>query len=181
MLHDQEHQSEPTHLQQPSIANNVFLSQNPHCIEASYPNLSANAPLPIDDRYFLPGFQQTFGQRHAQRNQMAQHPNASSQMQCSGIYHMDDMAPILCPISIKATKHRRIRYRNSVKPSLTRHIREKSIYVRNVVNALLTVTDCADTSNVHTGEKQYKCTKCGECFQNISEMREHVRISHTDD
>ncbi|GIY99549.1 hypothetical protein CEXT_91331 [Caerostris extrusa] len=86
LLHGQENQSESTHLQQPSIANVVILNQNPQFCDAWNPN-----KLPVAEPGVLPGFQQMFDQRNPLMNQMAQHPNASSQMQFSGINHTDEM------------------------------------------------------------------------------------------
>ncbi|GIY05201.1 hypothetical protein CEXT_672291 [Caerostris extrusa] len=87
MLHDPENKSELTHLQKPSIANSVILNQNPQCCEDSNTGHHVNIPIPFAEPCSLPGFQQTFGQRNALRNQIAQYPNASSQMDCSSISH----------------------------------------------------------------------------------------------
>ncbi|GIY47108.1 hypothetical protein CDAR_455471 [Caerostris darwini] len=91
--HDQERQFGSTHLQHPSEANYLITNQNPHCCEDFNPEHSANAPMPVAEPYFLPGFQQTFGQRHALTHQMAHPPNASCQMECSGISRTDEMSP----------------------------------------------------------------------------------------
>ncbi|GIY73850.1 hypothetical protein CEXT_322661 [Caerostris extrusa] len=72
-----------THLQHPSEANYLITNQNPQCCEASNPEQSANAPMPVAEPYFLPGFQQTFGQRHPLTNEMANPPCVSCQMECS--------------------------------------------------------------------------------------------------
>ncbi|GIY85799.1 hypothetical protein CEXT_798451 [Caerostris extrusa] len=93
--HDQERQSESTHLQHPSETNYLIANQNPQCSEDLNPEHSANAPTPVAEPYFLPGFQQTFGQRNALTNQMAHPPNASCQMECSGISRMEEMYPHL--------------------------------------------------------------------------------------
>ncbi|GIY79098.1 hypothetical protein CDAR_582521 [Caerostris darwini] len=47
-------------------------------------------PMPVAEPCFSPGFQEAFGQRNTLRNQVAQRPNASSQMECSGIFHTDE-------------------------------------------------------------------------------------------
>ncbi|GIY13467.1 hypothetical protein CDAR_193311 [Caerostris darwini] len=90
--HDQERQSGSTHLQYPSGANYLITKQNPQCSVASNPEQSANASMPVAEPYFLPGFQQTFGQRHARTNQMAHPPNASFQMESSGISRTHKMS-----------------------------------------------------------------------------------------
>ncbi|GIY64562.1 hypothetical protein CDAR_369601 [Caerostris darwini] len=91
--HDQERQSESTHLQQPSEANNVIMNDNPLCCEDVNPEHSVNAHLPVAEPCVLPGFQQTFGRRNALTNQMAHPPNASCQMECSGTSGTDEMSP----------------------------------------------------------------------------------------
>ncbi|GIX75248.1 hypothetical protein CEXT_400791 [Caerostris extrusa] len=67
------------------------MNQNPQFCEAWNPNPSVNTPLPAAEPCSLPGFQQTFGQRNPLMNQLDQPLNTSSQMQCSGIYHMDEI------------------------------------------------------------------------------------------
>ncbi|GIY43363.1 hypothetical protein CDAR_600061 [Caerostris darwini] len=91
--HDQERQSESTHLLHPSEENYLMTNQNPQFCEDLNPEQSANAPMPVAEPYFLPGFQQTFGQRHALTHQMAHPPNASCQMECSGISRTNEMSP----------------------------------------------------------------------------------------
>ncbi|GIY86289.1 hypothetical protein CDAR_455241 [Caerostris darwini] len=90
--HDRERQFESTHLQQPSEENYLITNQNSQCSEASNPEHSANAPTPVAEPYFLPGFQQTFGRRNALTHQMAHPPNATCQMECSGTSRPDEMS-----------------------------------------------------------------------------------------
>ncbi|GIY26569.1 hypothetical protein CEXT_185091 [Caerostris extrusa] len=40
-------------------------------------------PMPVTEPCSLPGFQQTSGRRSSLMNQIAQYPNASSEMDCS--------------------------------------------------------------------------------------------------
>ncbi|GIY34791.1 hypothetical protein CDAR_46811 [Caerostris darwini] len=90
---DQERQSESIHLLHPSEANNLIMNQNSQCCEDLNPEHSANASMPVAEPCFLPGFQQTFGRRHALTHQMAHLPNASRQMECFGISRKDEMSP----------------------------------------------------------------------------------------
>ncbi|GIY44955.1 hypothetical protein CDAR_214131, partial [Caerostris darwini] len=89
--HGPENLSKSTHLQQLFEVNKVSINQNLQCGENSNQNYLVNAPLPVSEPCFLPGFQQTFGQRNAQKNQIAQLPNATSQMEGSRINRMDEM------------------------------------------------------------------------------------------
>ncbi|GIY15672.1 hypothetical protein CDAR_609661 [Caerostris darwini] len=88
----EEIQTKSTYLLQPSEDNSAIVDQNPQFCEAWNPNPNVNTPLPIAEPCILPGFQQTFGQRNTAMNLFTQYPNASSQMQCSGIHHMDEMS-----------------------------------------------------------------------------------------
>ncbi|GIY34789.1 hypothetical protein CDAR_46801 [Caerostris darwini] len=80
----EENQFKSTHFQQPFGTNKLILNQNPHCGEASNSKYSANAPLSVAEPWFLPGFQQTFGQSNAMVNRIF-YPNESSQTECSGV------------------------------------------------------------------------------------------------
>ncbi|GIY45574.1 hypothetical protein CDAR_503731 [Caerostris darwini] len=91
--HDQERQSESVHLQHPSEENYLIVNQNPQCCESSNPEHSADAPMHVDEPYYLPGFQQTFGQINTLTNQMAHPPNASCQMRCFSISRTEEMGP----------------------------------------------------------------------------------------
>ncbi|GIY20908.1 hypothetical protein CEXT_773991 [Caerostris extrusa] len=51
---------------QPSEDNSAIMNQNPKFCEAWNPNPDVDAPLPVAEPCFLPGFQQTFG-REIQR------------------------------------------------------------------------------------------------------------------
>ncbi|GIY75598.1 hypothetical protein CDAR_175441 [Caerostris darwini] len=88
LLRGEENESASTHLQQPSEENSAIMNQNLQCFEAWNPNHPANAPMPVAEPCVLPGFQETFGRRKPLMNQLTQHPNASSKMQCSGINHL---------------------------------------------------------------------------------------------
>ncbi|GIY20899.1 hypothetical protein CEXT_773931 [Caerostris extrusa] len=93
--HYQDRQFESTHLQPPSETNYLITNQNPQCCEASNPELSANAPVPVAEPYFLSGLQQAFGlQEHALTNQfMAFACNAYlSNEQCSGTSRTDEIS-----------------------------------------------------------------------------------------
>ncbi|GIY48277.1 hypothetical protein CDAR_92651 [Caerostris darwini] len=91
MVHGDENQTVSAYSLQSSEYNSMIMNQNPQFIEAWNANPPANAPLAVAEPCVLPGFQQTFGQRNVLINQLDHHPNTSSQMQCSGIYHMDEM------------------------------------------------------------------------------------------
>ncbi|GIY67219.1 hypothetical protein CEXT_49551 [Caerostris extrusa] len=78
MAHGEENQFKLTHFQQTFAANKLILNQNPQCDEASNSKYPANAPLPVAEPWFLPGIQQTFGQRNAMVNQIS-YPSESSQ------------------------------------------------------------------------------------------------------
>ncbi|GIY78465.1 hypothetical protein CEXT_570241 [Caerostris extrusa] len=91
LSHGQESQYESTHLLQPSEDDSAIMNPNPQFPEAWNPNHPVHAASPVAEPCFLPGFQETFGQGNVLINQMAAHSNASSEMQCSGMYHMDEM------------------------------------------------------------------------------------------
>ncbi|GIX69647.1 hypothetical protein CDAR_283711 [Caerostris darwini] len=69
------------------------MNQNPQCCESFSPKFPDNVSLPVAETCVLPGFQQTFGHKNPLMNQMAHHPNASSQMECPGIFHTDETSP----------------------------------------------------------------------------------------
>ncbi|GIY01200.1 hypothetical protein CDAR_279941, partial [Caerostris darwini] len=69
------------------------MNQNPQFCEDLNPELSANAPMPVTEPYFLPGFQETFGQRNALAHQMIPPPNASCEMECPGTSRTDEVSP----------------------------------------------------------------------------------------
>ncbi|GIY01606.1 hypothetical protein CEXT_799781 [Caerostris extrusa] len=48
-----------------------------------------NNPMHVAEPCFLPGFQETFGQRDTLMDQIVQRPSASSQMECSVTFHTD--------------------------------------------------------------------------------------------
>ncbi|GIY13466.1 hypothetical protein CDAR_193301 [Caerostris darwini] len=87
---DQERQFRSTHLLHPSEVNIANMNQNAQFCDAWNPNPPVNTLLPIAEPCFLPGYQQTFGQGHALRNQF-QHPNVSSQVENSGTSRTDEM------------------------------------------------------------------------------------------
>ncbi|GIY67473.1 hypothetical protein CDAR_618761 [Caerostris darwini] len=91
MAHGKENQTESPYLLQAFKAIIAVMNENSQCFEDSNPNRPANAPIPVAGPGVLPGFQQTLGRRNTMMNKLTQHPNASSQMQCFGIYHMDEM------------------------------------------------------------------------------------------
>ncbi|GIY78461.1 hypothetical protein CEXT_570221 [Caerostris extrusa] len=93
----------------PSPYGKVSQSQyDPETSDFLFPNMahgqenpSKSTPLTVADQHNpihvaepcrLPGFQEVFGQRNTLRNQIAHHPNAPSQMECSGILHTDEMS-----------------------------------------------------------------------------------------
>ncbi|GIY64568.1 hypothetical protein CDAR_369641 [Caerostris darwini] len=118
MAHPEEKQTKSAYSLQPSDDNSANMNQNSQFCEAWNPKYPANAPiprlnianmnqnaqfcdawnrnppvntlLPIAEPCFLPGYQQTFGQGHALRNQF-QHPNVSSQVENSGTSRTDEM------------------------------------------------------------------------------------------
>ncbi|GIX75258.1 hypothetical protein CEXT_400841 [Caerostris extrusa] len=88
----EENQTKSTYLLQPFEDNSAIIDQNPQFCAAWNPNPDVNAPLPVAEPCILPGFQQTFGRRNIAMNRFTQYPNVSSQMQCSGTHHMDEMS-----------------------------------------------------------------------------------------
>ncbi|GIY79105.1 hypothetical protein CDAR_609201 [Caerostris darwini] len=93
IVHDEEYQTESAYSLQPTEANRAIINPNPQFCEPWNPYPDVNAALPVAEPCFLPGFQQTFGQRIALMNQMYQHPNASCQMEGSGMSCINEMSP----------------------------------------------------------------------------------------
>ncbi|GIY34793.1 hypothetical protein CDAR_46821 [Caerostris darwini] len=91
ILQGEENQTESAYSLQPSEDNSAIINQNPPFCEAWNPNPDVNSTLPVAEPCVLPGFQQTFGRRNTASNQLTQYPNVPSQMQCSGIFHMDEI------------------------------------------------------------------------------------------
>ncbi|GIY16475.1 hypothetical protein CEXT_423041 [Caerostris extrusa] len=85
MHHIQENEPHSTHFLLPSEASKVFIPFNPE-----YPT---NIPMSVTEQSILTGSQQTFGQRNALMHQMAQHPSAFSQTECSGISTTNELPP----------------------------------------------------------------------------------------
>ncbi|GIY33034.1 hypothetical protein CDAR_321241 [Caerostris darwini] len=92
MPRGEENQTESPYSLQPFEAIIAVMNQNLQCFETQNPNPPANAPMPDVELGAVSEFQQTFGEINPLMNQLTQHPNASSKMQCSGKYHMDGMA-----------------------------------------------------------------------------------------
>ncbi|GIY64569.1 hypothetical protein CDAR_369651 [Caerostris darwini] len=93
----------------PSPYGNANHSQyNPDISDFMFPNMahgqenpSKSTPFTVADQQnlllvsepcSLPGFQQTFGRRNELMKQIAQRQNASSQLQCSGIYNTKEIS-----------------------------------------------------------------------------------------
>ncbi|GIY26553.1 hypothetical protein CEXT_184991 [Caerostris extrusa] len=80
----------------PEISDSVFpnMAQGQENQSESTPSPIADQlnPMPVAEPRLLPGFQQAFGQRNALTNQLAQLPNASFQMECSGTSSTDVMS-----------------------------------------------------------------------------------------
>ncbi|GIX75255.1 hypothetical protein CEXT_400831 [Caerostris extrusa] len=91
--HDQENQSRSTHFLQPSETDNVIIIKIHSVVNPGIQNSPPNVSLPVAEACVLPGFQQTFGHKNPLMNQMAHHPNASSQIECPGIFHTDETSP----------------------------------------------------------------------------------------
>ncbi|GIY69794.1 hypothetical protein CDAR_614491 [Caerostris darwini] len=115
MVHGEENQTVSAYSLQPSEGNSAIVNQNPQFCEAWNPNPDVNAPLPVAEPCVLPGFQQTFGQRNAVIHQLDHHPNASSEMQCSGIYHMEEMPTHIVSDFNESDMHQSIVYRKMMK------------------------------------------------------------------
>ncbi|GIY34785.1 hypothetical protein CDAR_46761 [Caerostris darwini] len=92
MPHIQENEPIPIHFKLSSEASNIFRNQNSQQSDASNPEHPADTPRFEADRSVLPSFQQTFGQRNAMMNRMFQHPTASSQIECSGIFRTNEVS-----------------------------------------------------------------------------------------
>ncbi|GIY05195.1 hypothetical protein CEXT_672261 [Caerostris extrusa] len=72
---------------------NMPHDQENHCKTSHLPVSDQHYPMPVTEPCSLPGFQQTSGRRSSLMNQIAQYPNASSEMDCSVIYRTDEMSP----------------------------------------------------------------------------------------
>ncbi|GIY78777.1 hypothetical protein CEXT_628501 [Caerostris extrusa] len=59
----------------------------------SIQNTPPNIPMSVTEQSISTGSQQTFGQRNALMHQMAQHPSAFSQTECSGISTTNELPP----------------------------------------------------------------------------------------
>ncbi|GIX99916.1 hypothetical protein CDAR_12141 [Caerostris darwini] len=84
----EENEYKAIHLQHTTGASNVIEDQNYQYRDDLIPE---RTPMSVADRNFLPGFQQTLGQRNAPMNRMFEHPTAPSQMECSGIFRMNEV------------------------------------------------------------------------------------------
>ncbi|GIY15671.1 hypothetical protein CDAR_609651 [Caerostris darwini] len=91
IVQGEENQTESAYSLQPSENNSAIINRNPLFCEAWNPNPDVDSPLPVAETCVLPGFQQTFGRRNTTSNQLTQYPTVPSQMQCSGIFHMDEI------------------------------------------------------------------------------------------
>ncbi|GIZ04520.1 hypothetical protein CEXT_267681 [Caerostris extrusa] len=104
-VHSEENETKSGYSLQPFEDNSVLINQTPQFCEAWNPNPDVNAPLPVAEPCFLPGFQQTFGQINERMNQISQNPNAYSEMGCSGHLTLMKSRPFCNPILKKATVH----------------------------------------------------------------------------
>ncbi|GIY59619.1 hypothetical protein CEXT_153001 [Caerostris extrusa] len=127
----------------PTEANSAIINPNPQFCEPWNPNPDVNAALPVAEPCFLPGFQQTFGQRNALMNQMHQHPNASCQMEAEFL-PKDHVEPPVLSRNV-ATSHT-CNYCDKAFPCryrLTRHVRvhtgKSLMHVRYAIKALIPV------------------------------------------
>ncbi|GIY13464.1 hypothetical protein CDAR_193291 [Caerostris darwini] len=88
--HIQENEPNSAHLQMPS---EVFIHQNSQHYGPINPEHLTNIPVSVTERSNFTGSQQTFGQRNALMHQIAQHPSALSQMECSGMSSKNELQP----------------------------------------------------------------------------------------
>ncbi|GIY34783.1 hypothetical protein CDAR_46751 [Caerostris darwini] len=87
-----ENESKSQNLPKTSEESKAFRNPNLQYSDASNPEHRENNIMPLSDKCVLPGFQQTFGQRNALMNQMSEHNNAVSQMECPGIFHTNEVS-----------------------------------------------------------------------------------------
>ncbi|GIY33178.1 hypothetical protein CDAR_244601 [Caerostris darwini] len=87
----EENKSKSLNLQQTLEESEAYRNRYLQYPDASNPEHSANMSMPLTVQSVLPGFQQTFGQRSALRNQMSQH-NIVSQMEYHGISRKEEVS-----------------------------------------------------------------------------------------
>ncbi|GIY79095.1 hypothetical protein CDAR_191411 [Caerostris darwini] len=87
-----ENESKSLNLQKTSEESKAFRNPNLQYSDASNPEPLENNIMPLSDKCVLPGFQQTFCQRNALMNQMSEHNNGVSQMECPRIFHTNEVS-----------------------------------------------------------------------------------------
>ncbi|GIY01610.1 hypothetical protein CEXT_799801 [Caerostris extrusa] len=192
--HDLESQSKSTYSLQPSEVNSAIMKHNIQFSEALNPNPDANAPLPVAEPCFLPGFQQTFGRRNTAMNHLVQYPNTSSQMQCSGIYHMEEKTfHLVSDLSDNASANRISQYYDT-----SLGIPDSTVQIAqcNLMDPIPTTNEISQIqSNIcpkellpkdHIGPhnrsrsdaRRYACKYCNKTFSSSWNLTIHIR-THT--
>ncbi|GIY26559.1 hypothetical protein CEXT_185021 [Caerostris extrusa] len=155
--------------------------------------------MPVSEPCSLPGFQQTFGRRNKLMNQIAQRQNASSQLQCSGIYRTKEMSPhFISDFNVNFSTSANLISQDQ-ETCLGKPILADQNTQYNSMDPILPIDSigpflsnkCPDEflsidhletegshTRTHTAETPYACTVCNKLFNDVSNLTRHTR-THT--
>ncbi|GIY86293.1 hypothetical protein CDAR_455271 [Caerostris darwini] len=158
--------------------------------DIDHPNDPATAPLPVAEPFVLPGFQQTFGHRNGLKHQIAQHPIASSQTECSGIFRTDEPSSYFISdfneSEIASTNGISQHYEKSFETPIltTQNMQYNSldpipppgpIDSRKCPKEFLPTDQCEPRDHSRSIARPYACNYCDKTFLSRYHLTRHIR------